>query len=75
MDEGLNNIQPLSPFIPRDLEYGQWELFCPECGWRAGKMTACKPFCPDCRTRLHEAAEFGERYHARSEVTVSEIEG
>ncbi len=52
----------LSPFIPRDLEHGEWELFCPKCGWRAGKMTACKPFCPDCRVRLHTAEEYGDRW-------------
>lgn len=51
-------LDGLSEFIPRDLQKGEWELFCAECGFRAGKMTAVNPRCPDCRTWLHQASEF-----------------
>lgn len=40
-----------------DLREGEWQLFCPTCGYRAEKNTAQSSKCPECQYGLHLVEE------------------
>jgi len=43
--------------IPQDLKPGEWQLYCPQCGFKHEKNAAARPICPDCGTRMQVAKE------------------
>lgn len=46
--ELIRDPSRFSPFIPRDLQPGEFQLFCGKCGWSPGKNSACRNECAEC---------------------------
>ena len=56
-EEGDTVNPPSAKAVALGLKAGEWRMCCPNCDFKLDDHEAAKPICPDCRARLHVAAE------------------